>query len=54
MFYVTQIAYLYEQKALVDQLDVTAEFGGTLDYNHKNWVYNRLVWLYMYLSLIHI
>ena len=43
MYCVTQIAYLYEQKALVDQLDVTTDLGGTLDYNHKNWVYNRLV-----------
>ena len=38
-----QLAYLYDQKSLVDQLEVTTEFGGTLNYNHKIWVYNRIV-----------
>ena len=41
-----QIAYLYDQKSLVDQLDVTTDFGGTLNYNHGYWVYNRLVGQY--------
>ena len=34
---------MYDQKSLVDQLDVTTDLGGTLNYNHKNWVFNRLV-----------
>ena len=43
IYFVTQIAHLYDQKSLVEQLDVSTDFGGTLNYNHKTWVYNRLV-----------
>ena len=48
-FYVlvfSQIKYLYDQKGLLDQLEgsnVTTDLGGTLCYDHKNWVHNRLV-----------
>ena len=41
--YIIQTAYLYDQKSLVDQLEVTTDLGGTLNYNHTHWVYNRLV-----------
>ena len=42
----SQIKYLYDQKGLLDQLEgsnVTTDLGGTLSYDHKNWVQNRLV-----------
>ena len=42
----SQIKYLYDQKALLDQLEssnVTTDLGGALRYDHNNWVHNRLV-----------
>ncbi len=45
-FVSSQIKYLYDQKALLDQLEssnVTTDLGGALCYDHKNWVHNRLV-----------
>ncbi len=41
-----QLAYLSDQKVLLDHFEssnVPDTFGGSLKYDHKNWVYNRLV-----------
>ncbi len=40
------MAYLPDQKSLLDQFEpsnVPDELGGSLKYDHKSWVYNRLV-----------
>ena len=41
-----QIAYLYDTKSVLEQLDeanIITELGGKLHYNHNSWLHNRQV-----------
>ena len=46
IFYWMQLAYLHDQKELLEHLEegnVSVGMGGVLNYDHRNWVYSRIV-----------